>query len=87
MRRAWQSLIPVSWLPLIEKSASGSRALYSEELIALTCKDLFITFVRCEMGARLRPYSIFYLSTDLQRTEPVCQTSLKQLICIVPEGI
>ena len=36
MPRAWQSLIPVSWLPLIEKSASGSRALYSEELIALT---------------------------------------------------
>ncbi len=46
-----------------------------------------MTFVWCEMGARLRPYSIFYFSADLQRTEPVCQTSLKQLICIVPEGI
>jgi hypothetical protein len=45
-----------------------------------------MTFVWCEMGARLRAYSIFY-SADLQRTEPVCQTSLKQLICIVPEGI
>ena len=54
MPRAWQSLIPVSWLPLIEKSASGSRALYSEELIALT-GDYRVARAAYEEAVKQRP--------------------------------
>jgi hypothetical protein len=60
MPRAWQSLIPVSWLPLIEKSAPGSRALYSEELIALT-GDYRVARAAYEEAVKQRPGRIVTL--------------------------